>query len=434
VAKSVADSPTTLAIYLGDSIVGFLTRLSRDEVVFTFDKTYAEMSDRPVLTLGYETALGVRLRRPKAALGGRIQPFFSNLLPEDDLREYVAERAGIDKHNDFALLWITGDDLPGAVRAVDTDGRAIPPIAAGGPKIQPPLEKLFRFSLAGVQMKFGAIKNAAGGLTIPVSGRNGSYILKLPSTRFPEVPENEHSMMTFAREVGIDVPEVSLVDLDQIDNLPDEVSELKGKALVVRRFDRTNGKERIHIEDFNQIYRQHPEEKYENVNYSQMAGVIYSAVGGSTALQDFVQRLAFNLAICNNDMHLKNWSVIYKDGQTANLAPGYDFLCTAIYKIKGRHEIALDLGGFKAFAHISEESFERLADKAGVSKRLVIASAREMRDRIRDCWPRIKQNIDNAQIVRRIEKQFEIVPFFNKSIKTPLGKDGEHTAPHQEVS
>lgn len=433
-AKSVADSPTTLTIYLADLVVGYLTRLSRDEVVFTFDKAYEERPDRPILTLGYETALGARLRRPKAALGGKIQPFFSNLLPEDDLREYIAERGGVEKNNDFALLWITGEDLPGAVRAVDPEGRAVPPITAGGPKRQPSLDKLLRFSLAGVQVKFSAIKNAAGGLTIPVDGRNGSYILKLPSTRFPDVPENEYSMMKFAQEVGIVVPDIALVDLDVVDNLPDEVGELRGKGLIVRRFDRTDSKARIHIEDFNQIYRQHPEDKYNNITYNHMAGVIYSSIGGNSALWDFVQRLVFNLAICNNDMHLKNWSVLYRDGRTTALAPAYDYLCTAIYNIKGRHEIALDLGGFKMFTHISEDSFESMADKAGVSKRSVIAAARDMRDRIGDTWPRVRGLIENKHLVGRIEKQFVTVPFFNKTIKAPKRNGVESTAPHQEVS
>jgi len=47
---------------------------------------------------------------------------------------------------------------------------------------------------------------ASGGLTIPAGGMGGSWIVKLPSTRFAAVPENEYAMLALARAVGIEVP------------------------------------------------------------------------------------------------------------------------------------------------------------------------------------------------------------------------------------
>ena len=69
---------------------------------------------------------------------------------------------------------------------------------------------MLRFSLAGVQLKFSAMGDARGGLTIPARGVGGDWIVKLPSLQFPGVPENEFSMMTLARAVGISVPVVKL--------------------------------------------------------------------------------------------------------------------------------------------------------------------------------------------------------------------------------
>ena len=69
-----------------------------------------------------------------------------------------------------------------------------------------------RFSLAGVQLKFSAIKSAAGGLTIPAEGVGGSWIVKLPSMTHDGVPENEYSMMSLAAQIGMDVPELQLVE------------------------------------------------------------------------------------------------------------------------------------------------------------------------------------------------------------------------------
>ncbi len=111
-----------------------------------------------------------------------------------------------------------------------------------------------RFSLAGVQLKFSAINEAGGGLTIPAKGIGGSWIVKLPSREFDGVPENEFSMMTLARLIGMDVPALQLIDIDAIRNLPEGIDTLRGQALAIERFDRLPGAGAVHIEDFAQIF------------------------------------------------------------------------------------------------------------------------------------------------------------------------------------
>jgi serine/threonine-protein kinase HipA len=71
----------------------------------------------------------------------------------------------------------------------------------------------FRFSLAGVQLKFSAIMEAAGGLTIPACGVGGSWIVKLRSSQFASLSENEYTMLALARAVGIEVPRTELIDI-----------------------------------------------------------------------------------------------------------------------------------------------------------------------------------------------------------------------------
>lgn len=63
-----------------------------------------------------------------------------------------------------------------------------------------------------MQLKFSAFKNdkKGGGLTIPAEGTGGSWIVKLPSQQYSGVPENEFAMMTIARMMGMDVPELQL--------------------------------------------------------------------------------------------------------------------------------------------------------------------------------------------------------------------------------
>lgn len=409
----VTISPSVLEVHLRDEFVGQIVALASNETIFTFAESYRANENRQTLSLGMLDSFG----RPRVqrARPGRITPFFANLLPEAELREYVAARGGINKENDFGLLWITGHDLPGAVVALDPERRVVPPPAMGGPSRSPSPDTLYRFSLAGVQLKFSAVYNATGGLTVPVGGVNGDFIAKLPSAHFENVPLNEYAMMCFARDLGLDVPDCSLVSIRDIEGLPSDLGFAEDQqAFVIRRFDRVDGQDRIHIEDFNQIYRQYPEKKYDNRGYTMMARDIYRLIG-TEALQDFVRRLVFTIAIGNADMHLKNWSVIYRDGRTPSLAPGYDYICTSVYKIHGRHKLALDLGGVKEFTRISDESFERLAARADVSERIVSTAAREMRERILDAWPQMRQNLRNEwpPLCDRIEEMLTTVPFFS---------------------
>ena len=114
---------------------------------------------------------------------------------------------------------------------------------------------MLRFSLAGAQLKFSALKNdpKRGGLTIPAEGVGGSWIVKLPSPQYAGVPENEYSMMTIAKAMGMDVPDLQLIDIDAIKGLPEGIGEMKGQALAVKRFDR-RAEGPVHMEDFAQVF------------------------------------------------------------------------------------------------------------------------------------------------------------------------------------
>lgn len=417
-----------LEILLGDVPVGTIVELHGRNSVFTFDDSYVANDDRPILSRGFIDAYE-RLRVRDGALG-RIIPFFANLLPEGELREYISEHAGLDIRDDLALLWLTGRDLPGAVIARAPDGRELPPVAVGEPRVTTPGDRLLRFSLAGVQLKFSAVRNAAGGLTIPMSGRDGDFIVKLPSTRFENVPANEFFMMEFARQVGLDVPEFRLVELERIDGLPKDIDRLTERsAFAIRRFDRDGGK-RIHTEDFNQVYRQYPRLKYDNHDYNDMGRDIYRLTGVD-GLRDFVQRLVFTIAIGNTDMHLKNWSLIYRDGRTAELAPVYDYLCTSAYRIYGRNSLGLNLGGTKAFAAISDDTFHRFAARATIAPRLVLTAAHEMRERILETWPTMRKSVHDyvPAVAERIDDLLSRIPFYcgkPESMSTPLEQGHEH--------
>lgn len=98
---------------------------------------------------------------------------------------------------------------------------------------------------------------------------------QITAQNFAQVPENEWAMLHLAKEVGISVPETDLVPLEKIAGLP-ELGFLSGNlALAIKRFDR-NEKQRIHIEDFAQVYNVFPNDKYNKVSYDNITNMIWA--------------------------------------------------------------------------------------------------------------------------------------------------------------
>ena len=394
-----------LDIFLGDRKVGAIIGLGGDRTVFTFDDAYADDPGRPTLGLSFKDAMGDLIRDQKRTQT-RLSPFFSNLLPEGPLRAYLAERAGVNAAREFHLLRALGRDLPGAIIARGPDSEEAGPEpqedarATGKEAAEAPL----RFSLAGVQLKFSALEKAHGGLTIPAAGVGGSWIVKLPSTRFPGVSENEFSMMTLAKAVGIDVPDVQLLDLDQIVGLPDGIGRLEGAAYAIRRFDRTANGGRVHMEDFG-VY---PDDKYKHATYRAIAKVLWLETG-EAGIAEFLRRLVFNALIGNADMHLKNWSLLYADGVTPTLSPAYDFVSTLAYIPD--EKAALKFSRTARWDGLNEDELSYLAAKAGLPERLVMNIACETVARFREIWANERNHLPlHVEIVGVIDRQLEIVP------------------------
>ncbi len=355
-----------LAVRLHGRQIGVINRLAGDRQIFAIEQDYIDDPQRSTLSLSFKSSTGglVTSVRP---VSRRVPPFFSNLLPEGHLRTYLAKLAGVKPEREFFLLAVLGADLPGAlvVTPLDSDEHeaAAQAAADGGENNGHPPEAALRFSLAGVQLKFSAIMEATGGLTIPAGGMGGSWIVKLPSVRFPLVPENEYVMLELARRVGIAVPANHLVDIATINGLPEEARTTGGTALAVERFDRVPGGGRIHMEDFAQVFGLFADDKYGRRSYANIASVLWAETG-EEGTYEFVRRLVFSVLIGNADMHLKNWSLLYPDRRTPVLSPAYDFLATLPY-IPG-DSLALSFGGSRSLAGITTEQMRRFADAARI--------------------------------------------------------------------
>lgn len=421
----------TLDIFLGPIRVGTITNLTTDHNAFVFDEAYASDESRPILSLGFYNVQGdfaPQARVPQV----KLLPFFANLLPEGHLREYLARRARVNPQRDFPLLWLLGEDLPGAVIARHPDGEVLAPddmpeVVTEAVEHDP---AVLKFSLAGVQLKFSAVLGAKGGLTIPVHGKGGDWIAKMPSATYPHVPENEFTMLSFARHLGIEVPEIGLIDSAAINNMPSEIRTDLGNALHIRRFDRVDGR-RIHIEDFAQIFGLYPThfDKYKKASYANMLAGIWQRLGQEQT-EEFIRRLVFSIAIGNGDMHVKNWSIIYPDGRTPRLAPAYDYVSTIIYMPDD--DLALSIARVKDYEQIDLGRFESMARRAGVPRGVVLNAARDMVERINAEWANLNDpGLLPASVIATIDQHRKRVPLMT-SQKAHAVELNLRAAPDQE--
>ncbi len=397
-----------LDVLLYGDPIGTLTRVGDDRALFAFNDSYIGDAARPTLGLGFKDRFG-ELITGFPPTQTRMIPFFSNLLPEGRMRSYLAQRASVKPVREFFLLWALGADLPGAVTVGPPGGETWPSnLADDSDGNDSRGESALRFSLAGLQLKFSAVEESRGGLTLPAKGIGGSWIVKLPSLHFAGVPENEFSMMTLARLLGINVPEVRLISVDAIENLPEDIGRLSGQALAVRRFDRTDDGGAVHVEDFAQVFGVYPEDKYKKAGARNIAAVV-GAECGEDDIAEFIRRLTFNTLIGNADMHLKNWSLIYPDRRNAALAPAYDFVSTIAYMED--NEAALKFSRTKRFDRYSEDELSHLAAKALLPEKLVLDTVRETVALFYHYWNAEKTNLPlPGNAVKAIEDHLKIIP------------------------
>lgn len=367
-----SDSPSVLEVWLGETRVGTLERTG-EGASFHLDDDYLTLADRPVLGQAFED-------NPRDDYHVRfgVPAWFSNLLPEGALRELVAQRAGVHVSRSWFLLDLLGMDLPGAVIVRPAEGSELLPeqIEETADADEQPL----KFSLAGVQLKFSALREGRG-LTVPVHGNGGDWIVKLPDQRHDGVPETEFATMNWAREAGIQIPPTALFDVADVAGLPTALYDAGGKAFAVQRFDRSSDT-RIHIEDFAQVLSLTPRDKYGHTNYESIARVLFALAPAD--IDEMVRRLVFQIVAGNGDAHAKNWSLIYPDGRRARLSPAYDLMNTTAFVQPD--DLALNLGGTRDFNSLNRERFRRFARHTGIDEGHVVSLVDEQVQATVDAW------------------------------------------------
>jgi len=195
------------------------------------------------------------------------------------------------------------------------------------------IQRVGKMSVQGLQPKLSAVLRVRKG-RFEIVDCGGRFILKPPSLDFAQLPENEDVTMRMARAVGIEVPTHGL--LRAIDD---------SLTYFIRRFDR-QGRGRLPVEDFAQLSGADRDTKYDS-SMEKVAAVV-DAFCTFPAIErvKLFERTLFSFLIGNEDMHLKNFSLITREGKT-EMSPAYDLLNTTIAIPKPREQMALPLNGKK---------------------------------------------------------------------------------------
>jgi len=201
-------------------------------------------------------------------------------------------------------------------------------------QIQEAAARAGKMSIQGVQPKLSAIVKPAGE-GFEVVDRGGRFILKPCPPEWREVPENEALTMTLAATSGIETPDHGLV------------AAIDGTwTYWIRRFDREGRNQRLPLEDFAQLQELTRDTKYESSMERVVATVDRHCTFPAVERQKLALRVLFSFLVGNEDMHLKNFSLLRRDGNI-ELSPAYDLLATTLVIREAQDEMALPIRGKK---------------------------------------------------------------------------------------
>ncbi len=364
-----------LYVFYGELRVGTLSIEANHQYQFAYDSQWLQ-SDSAF-------ALSCSLPLSDSPLPHDVSyAFFSNLIPEGDLRDKLAMQLGISEKNDFGLLEVVGGDVAGAISLYPDEN--IPAPGSNEARylnetdLLYVLEKLkthpflantedfdkgeaLRLSLAGAQNKLPVIyKNDA--IALPLGQTASSHILKPDNEYIPNLVINEAFCMKLAKACDLPVAEVELR------HIQDQT------ILLIERYDREQGK-RLHQEDFCQALGIVPFNKYESEGGPGFAAcrevIEQHSQRPAADKKTLLQWALFNFLIGNADAHGKNISLLYpKHHPNPQLAPFYDLICTAIYPAL-TDRLSMKIGGENRPEWIMKRHWQRFCETLGVPEKML---------------------------------------------------------------
>lgn len=224
-------------------------------------------------------------------------------------------------------------------------------------------------AVPGVQPKLSlgfindVLQNGNKGRLTVVGALGGNYILKPQNKTFPEMPENEHLTMKMAEIFGISTVPSSLIRLKS--------GEL---SYITKRIDRKENGEKIHMQDMFQIT-----EAFDKYRSSlEKIGKAITEYSSNTLLDilRFYEVILFSYITGNNDMHLKNFSLI-RNNENWEFSPAYDLLNVHLHLPEDKEETALTLAGKKS--RLNKKDFIQVGLKFNLTEKQISNSFKRLK-------------------------------------------------------
>lgn len=372
-----------LNVYAGTALVGRLTERDDGDMLFAYDNGW--LSNSGAISLSPDLILSGREYR-----GTDVASFFENLLPEGDVREFIAKAKHISPGNTFGFLELLGGETAGMFSLLPEGQRPLEdphylPITAQD--IREWFEKSHgvpldikgeqaRMSLSGAQDKLTVFVDADGGILLPLGAAPSSHIIKPSVSHGPDLPSsaiNEAFVMMVAKATQLDVPDVRYVaEMD---------------AVLIKRYDRVmdGGKlRRLHQNDLCQVMNIPSEKKYEQEGGPSLGAcfdtVMETSRQPAVDKKRLIEWVVFNVLVGNMDSHAKNLSMI----ATAHgmvLAPFYDMVCTSVYPNLSQ-KFAFKIGGENRPQWMMPRHWERFASDIKVKPKFLDGLRDDMMRRV----------------------------------------------------
>ena len=387
------DRTDRLDVYYGTQLVGTVHDTS--PVAFEYAASWLGHPDHMSVA-----AIALQPGRHDSAT---VQAFFENLLPEGELRRYLAEQRKASTL--FSLLLEVAGDTAGGFVIVPGGQHPEPATyeATSWEAMAAILEKKSasaidlqgrnaRVSLAGAQDKTSIAIFEDGLPRLPTGTSPSTHILKPDIKRLAKVwhsAANETIVMRAAANCGLPTAEVFY--------------ERHTGSCVVRRFDRLVHPDgtlaRLVQYDLCQLAGTVSERKYEKEGGPGLATCAELIRRYSTQpavdLRHFVRWIFFNLYSGNNDSHAKNLSIYSRPGQGVTLTPFYDLMCTRMYPGLSQ-EFAFAIGGEYKPASMTAAHLTPLAHQLDMRPNYLAQQAADLARRMPDAMDRAVKAIRPA--------------------------------------
>ncbi|HSW70098.1 MAG TPA: HipA domain-containing protein [Gammaproteobacteria bacterium] len=250
------------------------------------------------------------------------------------------------------------------------------------------VNRAVKMSIQGIQTKLSARLNIKKEC-FEIVDQQGHYILKPQNEYYPELPQNEALTMSLAKIIGLEVPVHGLI-----------YSKDNSLTYFIKRFDRVGHHKKLAVEDFAQLSGADRHTKYES-SMENVANIIEKYC--SFPKIEFVKLLKltlFNFIVGNEDMHLKNFSLITRNHKVT-LSPVYDLVNSTIaYKTK--EELALPLDGRKN--NLTKQKFLKYfaIERLGLNQDVIAGVLQELQQAV----PRWQTLINESFLSQKMQDKY----------------------------